>query len=172
MNLRPRLARALAALPAVSLLVALALAALPALAQLPELPLGKWWKRPRIVEQLKLTADQQQRLEEIWAKNRRSFVDLRADLERRQIDLEELLAQKDADPKKIGAAAEALEQAKARAGKARTMMVVEMRGVLTAEQWQKIVEARDQWRRERLDDRRRNLPPGARRGEAPPAEPE
>ena len=162
--------RGVALLVAGPLLLVFGLLALPAAAQLPELPLGKWWKRPRVVEQLKLTPDQQQRLEEIFSKNRRTFVDLRADLERRQIDLEELLAKKDADPKRIGIAAEALEQAAARAGKARTMMVVEMRGVLTAEQWQSIGEARDQWRRERLEDRRRNLPGGRRGG--PPVEPE
>lgn len=152
------------------------LLAAPLSAQLPELPMGKWWKRPRVVEQLQLTADQQQRLEEIFAKNRRQFIDLRADLERRQLDLEELLAKKDADPKKIGAAADALEQAKARASKARTMMVVEMRGVMTEEQWQKIVDAREQWKRERVDDRRRGaVPPGQRppRGrETPPPAPE
>lgn len=155
--------------------LAVLLLAAPAAAQLPELPMGKWWKRPRVVEQLKLTPDQQQRLEEIFAKNRRAFIDLRADLERRQLDLEELLARKDADPKKIAAAAEALEQAKARAGKARTMMVVEMRGVLTEEQWHKVTEAREQWRREKLEDRRRGAPggPGPRRpGDGAPSEPE
>jgi len=131
-----------------------ALTALPALAQLPDVPMGKWWKRPRIVEQLKIQPDQQERLEEIFSKNRRAFIDLKADVDRRAVDLEELMAKKDTEPKKISTAVEALEQAKSRLGKARTMMVVDMKQVLSAEQWQTILDLRSQWRDERGDDRR------------------
>jgi Spy/CpxP family protein refolding chaperone len=128
-------------------------AAAPAPAQLPEMPIGKWWKRPRIVEQLKVKTEQQERLDEIFAKNRRSFIDLKADVDRRAVDLDELLAKKDSDPVRIAAATDALEQAKGRLGKTRTMMIVEMKGVLSDEQWQKILELRDEWRRERAEER-------------------
>ena len=141
---------------ATTVLAALVLmaAAAPAFAQAPEVPLGKWWKRPRIVEQLKIKAEQQERLDEIFAKNRRSFIDLKADVDRRAVDFDELLAKKESDPAKIASATDALEQAKGRLGKARTMMIVEMKGVLSDEQWQKIVELRDEWRRERAEERR------------------
>jgi Spy/CpxP family protein refolding chaperone len=152
----------LAATIVAAILVGSATFATTANAQLLDIPPGKWWKRPRVVEMLKLQPEQQDRLEEVFAKNRRSFIDLRADVERRQIDLEELLAKKDADLKKIGLATEAHEQAKARLGKARTMMIVEMRAVLTEAQWQKVVEARDQWKRERLEGLRRPGPPRER----------
>jgi len=125
-----------------------------------EMPPGKWWKRPAVVETLRITAEQQQRLEEVFSKNRRAFVDLKADVDRRTIDLEDLLAARDVDPKKVGAASEALEQARARLGKARTMMVVEMRGILTAEQWATIVDRRDQFRAERQAETRRRYAEG------------
>jgi len=143
-------------------LVAASLAGLPAAAQMVEMPGGKWWKRPAIVEGLKLTTEQQERLDEVFAKNRRAFVDLKADVDRRTIDLEDLLVAKDVDPKKVAAASDALEQARGRLGKARTMMVVDMRGILTEAQWKQIVDRRDQWRGEREKEmRRRN---GERRG--------
>ena len=146
----------LAALPAALLL------ALPSTAQMVEKPAGKGWKRPRVVEALQITAEQQQRLDEVFAKNRRAFVDLKADVDRRTIDLEDLLVAKDVDPKKVAAASDALEQARGRLGKARTMMVVDMRGILTEAQWKQIVDRRDQWRGEREKEmRRRN---GERRG--------
>jgi Spy/CpxP family protein refolding chaperone len=129
------------------------LATAPAFAQLPEVPLGKWWKRPRIVERLKIKPDQQERLDEIFSKNRRSFIDLKADVDRRAVDLEELLTKKGSDPARISTATDALEQAKARLGKTRTMMIVEMKGVLSDEQWQRILELRDEWRRERFEER-------------------
>lgn len=150
---------------------------LPAAAQMVEMPAGKWWKRPPVVETLQLSAEQQQRLDEVFSKSRRAFVDLKADVDRRTIDLEDLLAAKSVEPKKIAAASEALEQARGRLGKARTMMVVEIRGVLTEDQWQQIVDRRDQWRAEREAEMRRRLGarPGAMRPGAartrPPGEP-
>ncbi|MFN7989032.1 MAG: periplasmic heavy metal sensor [Thermoanaerobaculia bacterium] len=146
----------------VAALVAASLSGLPAAAQMVEMPGGKWWKRPAVVENLKITPEQQERLDEVFAKNRRAFVDLKADVDRRTIDLEDLLGAKDVDPKKVAAASEALEQARGRLGKARTMMVVDMRGILTEAQWKQIVDRRDQWRGEREKEmRRRN---GERRG--------
>jgi Spy/CpxP family protein refolding chaperone len=146
----------------VAALLAASLLGLPAAAQMVEMPGGKWWKRPAIVEGLKLTAEQQERLDEVFAKNRRAFVDLKADVERRTIDLEDLLLAKDVDPKKVAAASDALEQARGRLGKARTMMVVDMRGILTEAQWKQIVDRRDQWRSEREGELRRRA--GERRG--------
>ena len=140
---------------ATTVLAALLLAAsTPAFAQLPEMPLGKWWKRPRVVEKLKIKPEQQDRLDDIFGKNRRVFIDLKAEVDRRTVDLEELLAKKESDPVRIAASTDALEQAKGRLGKTRTMRIVEMKGVLTDEQWQRILELRDEWRRERVEERR------------------
>lgn len=156
-------------------LVAAVFSGLPAPAQMVEMPSGKWWKRPQVVETLQLSAEQRQRLDEVFSKNRRAFVDLKADVDRRTIDLEDLLAAKSVEPRKVAAASEALEQARGRLGKARTMMVVEIRGVLTEDQWQQIVDRRDQWRGERETEMRRRLGarPGAMRpGAARPGPPE
>lgn len=162
-------------------LVLLALVALPAVpsgAQMLEMPGGKWWKRPAIVEGLKLSTEQQDRLDEVFLKNRRAFVDLKADVDRRTIDLEDLMGARDLDSRKVAAASEALEQARGRLGKARTMMVVEMRGILTEAQWKQITDRRDQWRAEREGEMKKRLarPRGtaprqgaARSGEAPAA---
>ena len=147
---------------ALAAVLAASFAALPAAAQMIEMPGGKWWKRPAVVENLKITPEQQERLDEVFSKNRRAFVDLKADVDRRTIDLEDLLAAKDVDPKKVAAASEALEQARGRLGKARMMMVVEMRGILTEAQWKQIVDRRDQWRGEREREMRRRY--GERRG--------
>jgi len=142
------------------------LAGPPAGAQMLEMPAGKWWKRPAVVETLKLSLEQQQRLDEVFSKNRRAFVDLKADVDRRTIDLEDLMEAHDVDPRKVGAASEALEQARGRLGKARTMMVVDMRGILTEAQWKQIVDRRDQWRAEREGETRKRF--NRQRGNARP----
>ena len=161
-----------------AVLALVAVSTLPSAAQMLEMPSGKWWKRPAVVDSLKLSAEQQVRLDEVFGKNRRAFVDLKADVDRRTIDVEDLLAAKDVDPKKVGAASEALEQARGRLGKARTMMVVDMRAILTETQWKQISDRRDQWRAEREGEMRKRLqkpqrsggrPGGARSGQAPAA---
>jgi Spy/CpxP family protein refolding chaperone len=145
---------------------ALALAA-PAPAQMPEMPPGKWWKRPAVVQKLGITADQQNQLEEIFSKNRRTFIDLKADVERRQLDVEELMAKKDSDPKKVSAAFDASEQAKARLRKSISMMVLEMRGVLTEAQWKQVMDRREEWRQERNQELRDRLREGRPRRRGP-----
>ena len=138
----------------------------PAAAQMPEGPVGKWWKRPAIARQLNLTPEQQGKLEDIFSRRRREFVDLKADVERRQIDVEELVVAKDSDPKKVAASVDALEQSRLRLRKAATMMFLEQKDVLSAAQWQQVLARRDEWRKERQMERRGGEGPGPR----PPAE--
>ncbi len=140
---------------------AIGLATPPLSAQMPEVPPGKWWKRPRVVQILKLQPEQQERLDTIFARNRRSFIDLKADLEKRQIDLEDLLNKKESDAKKVAAASEAVEEARGRLRRAWTMMFVEMRDVLTNEQWRTFLAKTEDWRRERREERPER--PGLRR---------
>ena len=141
-------------LGSISSVLAAAVLAWPAAAQMPEGPPGKWWKRPAIVRTLNLSAEQQGKLEDIFSRRRREFVDLKADVERRQIDVEELVAAKDSDPKKVGASVDALEQSRLRLRKAATMMFLEQKDVLSAAQWQQVLDRRDQWRHERQMERR------------------
>jgi len=143
-----------ARIPVLFLLSATALASGVATAQMPEVPPGKWWKRPAVVQTLGLSAEQQDKLDQILQKNRRDFVDLKADVEKKQLDVEELMTKKDSDPKKVAAAVDVLEQSRAKLRKATSMMVLDMRGVLTDAQWKQLLERRDQWRQERRDQMR------------------
>lgn len=135
-------------------MLAAGLLARPGAAQMPEGPPGKWWKRPVIVRLLNLSPEQQGKLEDIFSRRRREFVDLKADVERRQIDVEELVAAKNSDPKKVAASVDAMEQSRLKLRKAVTMMFLEQKDVLSALQWQQFLDRRDEWRRERQMERR------------------
>jgi Spy/CpxP family protein refolding chaperone len=161
--------------------LAVAVLARAAAAQMPEGPPGKWWKRPAIARQLNLSPEQQTKLEDIFSRRRREFVDLKADVERRQIDVEELVAAKDSDPKKVAASVDAMEQSRLRLRKAATMMFLEQKDVLSAAQWQQVLARRDEWRKERQMERRglggeggagsERPAPGARRDRLAPRPP-
>ncbi len=165
--------------PLAFLLATAALAAGTVRAQMSETPPGKWWKRPTVVQALALTPEQQEKLDQIFAKNRRDFIDLKADAEKKQLDLEELMAKKDSDPKKVTAAIDALEQSRARLRRTTSLMLLEMRGVLDEAQWKKVMERAELWRQERRERFREGgprhgaegAPPGPPRGPRPTAEP-
>ena len=146
-----------ARIPVLFLLSMAALSSGMAAAQMPEVPPGKWWKRPAVVQTLGLSAEQQEKLDQILQKYRRDFVDLKADVEKKQLDLEELMAKKDSDPKRVTAAIDALEQSRAKLRKTASLMLLEMRGVLTEPQWKQVVERAEQWRQERREQFREQM---------------
>jgi len=154
-------------LAATLFVLAAAALAWPAAAQMPEGPPGKWWKRPVVARLLNLSPEQQGKLEDIFSRRRREFVDLKADVERRQIDVEELVAKKDSDPKKVAASVDVMEQSRLRLRKAVTMMFLEQKDVLSATQWQQFLAGRDEWRRERRQ-RLAPRPPAEQRPVEPP----
>lgn len=146
------------------LFAGLVLAALPApAAASPELPDGKWWKRPRIAAAIGLTPEQTHDIERIFSKARPLLIDLKANLEKRQGELEDAI-ESDADRKAIAARVEEVEDSRAELQKARILMLLDMKQVLRAEQWERLVRMQEEARRSRMDRRERF---GERGGRAP-----
>jgi Spy/CpxP family protein refolding chaperone len=142
---------------------------------------GKWWKRPRIVQALGLTAEQTGELEKIFAKSRPKIIDLKADLEKKQFAYQQAMTADKVDRKEVAGLIEAREQARAQLQKELSLMELDMRQVLTPEQREKAEALRAQLR-QKLQDRRRALrdvesedeaPHDAapRRGSPPPSRP-
>src|SRR3569833_2570501 len=52
---------------------------------------GRWWNNPKIVEKLKLNEDQRKAMDDIFQKHREKLVDLRANLEKAEIEMEPLV---------------------------------------------------------------------------------
>ena len=140
-------------------MVALVLAAMAAPLAAAELPDGKWWKRPRLAQEIGLTPDQQQQIEKIFVRSRTKLIDLRADLEKKQLGLQELMEDRGADRRDVEKKIESVENARAELQKARALMILDMKQVLKPEQWERLLRRRDeiierrQEFRERLRDR-------------------
>jgi Spy/CpxP family protein refolding chaperone len=115
---------------------------------------GKWWKRPRVAEALRLTPEQSDELEKIFAKSRPKLIDLRADFEKKQFAYEQAMGAEKVDRKAVEAAIEAREEARASLQKELALMELDMKQVLKPEQWEKLMQMREQLRR-RFQERRR-----------------
>ena len=104
---------------------------------------GKFWKKGDVRRKLGLTEDQVGSLEQIFARNQQTLVDLEADVKKKRADFEGLLADDRNDDNRIMAEVDLLEQARANLGKARVTMLLEMRRVLTPAQRNTLAELED-----------------------------
>lgn len=127
------------------------------LSALPDLPEGKWWKRPRIAAEINLTPEQESRIESIFVRARPMLIDRRANLEKKQGELADALDDANADRRSIATRVEAVEYARAELQKARVLMVLDMKQVLKPEQWDRLMRLHREFRRERRERFGRSL---------------
>jgi Spy/CpxP family protein refolding chaperone len=149
-------------------LTALALgAALPLLAQ-PQFPDGKWWKRPRIASQIGLTREQSGEIDKIFARSRPRLIDLKAELEKRQFDLQQAMEDRNADRQDVEKRVDAVENARKDLQKTRALMILDMKQVLKPEQWERLLQMQQEARERRRQMRDQGRTPGS--AEEPPSE--
>jgi Spy/CpxP family protein refolding chaperone len=117
---------------------------------------GKWWKRPRIAQELQLSRDQTVELEKIFARSKPKLIDLRADLEKKQFDYDQAMLDEKADRKAIEAKIEVREQARAALQKELSLMELDMKQVLKPDQRERLMRLRES-ARVRMQQRRRRL---------------
>ena len=108
---------------------------------------AKFWRRDKIRHQLRLTDDEIDKLEDILARNRQRLEDMKADVKKKRATLDALLTDDQTDEATILGQVDLIEHARAKLGKARVAMLLEMRGVLTPEQRRQLVQLRDKDKR-------------------------
>jgi Spy/CpxP family protein refolding chaperone len=116
---------------------------------------GKFWKKSDVREALHLTDDEVRSLDRIFARDQNKLKDLKVDVETRRDDLDALLVADAVDDQQVLDQVDLLEQARARLGKARAMLVLEMRKVLTAEQRAKLAQLRAERQKRRSEKEHR-----------------
>ncbi len=125
-----------------------------------QMPDGKWWKRSRIAEQIGLTAEQSDRIEKIFRGARPRLIDLKADLEKKQLGLQTALDDKGADRAEVERRIDEVENARKDLQKARALMILDMKQVLSPEQWKRLSQIREDIRERRRQMRGQDTPAG------------
>jgi len=136
--------------------VGLAFAALWAglpLAARAQMPDGKWWKRPRIAAEIGLTKEQSDQIEKIFVKTRPQLIDLKAELEKKQLDLQVVMDEHGGDRREIEKRLDAVENARKDLQKARVLMILDIKQVLKPDQWEKLLQMQQELR-ERAREKR------------------
>jgi hypothetical protein len=103
-----------------------------------DLPPGKWWRRPEIAQTLGLTAEQQDKLENVWRAASGDLIDFRGEVEKQNIALRTELDRPQLDRGNVQRIAARLNAARGRLFERELMMLVDMRGVLNDAQWSRM----------------------------------
>ncbi len=104
----------------------------------PHAPLGKWWKNSDVVKELQLSDAQIKQIEQTFLDYRMKLIDLRADVERRELKLQPLIEADRPDEQQVGTQVDAVLAARAKLEKTNTMMMLAIRRALSVEQWKKL----------------------------------
>jgi Spy/CpxP family protein refolding chaperone len=144
MNYRLSPPRRLAAL----VTFALCLTPLPAAAQ------GfKWWQSEKFQEDLQLTSEQIERIEETFQASLPDFREQKQTLDKLETDLSRLI-DASADEAAVMQQADRVEEVRSELSKARTRMLVRIRRVLTPDQRVRLAALHQEWERSRKRDRK------------------
>lgn len=112
--------------------------------------LRKWWYNDRFAARLHLTADQKHKLDELFSRHRLEFIDLRSKVDKTAVRLEQAMDSKNFSEERARQRLADARRAKDRLDKARMEYLLEVRGILSQEQFmklKKITEERRQRRR-------------------------
>ncbi len=128
-------------------------------------PYFPWWAG-RFAEDINLSEEQREQIREIQKKYRNVMIDQRAVAEKAEADLQDLFAQDEISDNAAHAAVDRLVRARADMTRSLTEMSIELRRVLTTEQWKELQQKQAEMRSRMMRGRGRN--PEGRRPPGPP----
>ena len=114
---------------------------------------GKWWYRPGVKDTLQLTPDQIDRINKIWMEHKKRIIDIKGDIGKTYLDLENMMSQPMADREGAYKLAERLAQLHSQQTENRIKMAIDIRQELSIEQFEKLKGLRKEFA-QRLREKR------------------
>ena len=103
-----------------------------------EMPAGRWWRMPRLVEQLKISEGEKKSLDALFMDSRRKLIDLRSAVEREQFELEMFLEKEKFDEKAAMAQFGRLDTARSNIAREQFGYLIKVRNILGPERFQRL----------------------------------
>ena len=139
-------------------------------------------RNPKVVQELGLSPEQVQKLEDLRYQNQKQMIDVRRDLQLKMLDIRREMEKADPSPQVLDRLVDEAAAIRARQQKARIHHLLDVNKILTPEQWAKgrqMLMERREGMRERFGARpgagRRGARPGfgmgSRQGQFPPGPP-
>jgi protein CpxP len=128
---------------------------------------GHWWNNPKAIEHLKLTDEQRKTFDGILLAHREKLIDLHANVEKAELEMEPLMRDDQPNEAKILAQIDKVAQARAELEKANARFLLAIRAKLTPEQWKLVQEFRASHEGQGRDKEGRGQGPGGPGGNRP-----
>lgn len=133
---------------------------------------GRWWNNPKVAERLKLSDAQRKAMDDTLQAHREKLVDLHANLQKAELEMEPLMRADQPNEGAILAQIDKVAQSRAELEKANARFLLAIRSKLTPDQWKQLEAERanrdhEGWGREGRDHG--NWQPGEHQhGQMPP----
>jgi hypothetical protein len=125
---------------------------------------GKWWQRPAVKEKLALTPDQTSKINTIWTEYKKRIIDLKGELEKAYLDLENLMDQPELNKDNAYMLAKRVAELQASQAETQIKMAIDIREELSVEQFEMLKTMRREFskkfREKRVRGDRRAEPKG------------
>lgn len=118
----------------------------PGKSQIP-MPPGKWWKTPQAAEELSLTVQEQERMDTMYLEHRRRMIDLRSQVQKKRLELEQIMDSQAFDKSACMEAFKKLQEASDKLAMERFKFLVQVRELLGLERFQ---ELKSEFQRHRM----------------------
>ena len=138
------------------LVLAATLVLASAFASAQNMPPGKWWQRQELVRELQLTAEQQDKLNDIFRAAANGLIDAKADVEKLQIAMRSEIDRPQIRRADVLRIARQLSDARGVLFEREVAMMLEMHGVLNEQQWNRMRAVLD--RRDQMQQQQRQRP--------------
>jgi len=99
---------------------------------------GKWWRNPKVSEQLNLSQEEKSGLDKQFLNSRRRLIDLKSKLEREQFELENLLESEALDEDAVKVQFKKLDNARSELAEERFNFLMNVRKILGNERFQEV----------------------------------
>jgi hypothetical protein len=108
---------------------------------------GKWWYRPGVKDTLQLTPDQIDTINTIWMEHKKRIIDIKGDIGKAYLDLENMMSQPMTDRQGAYKLAERVAQLHSQQTENRIKMAIDIRQELSIEQFEKLKGLRREFAR-------------------------
>ena len=108
------------------------------------MPVGKWWKNPRVIEQLRLSENDTAQLDQLFFDSRKNLIKLKGVVQMEHLQLDNILENKQMDEGLAIEAYRQVEKARTELALERFRFILETRKILGYERFLKIKMFREQ----------------------------
>lgn len=114
-----------------------------------DLPRGKWWRMPEVAGELKISSDEQAKLDDLYYKHRNRMIDLKGELKKEQIALEWFIEKEKLDEAACNDQFQKVLEAQNKLSTDRYHFLIEVRKILGYERFLKLGPKFHELRREK-----------------------